>query len=122
MKQIAHFIGMQRSGNHALINWMLQNALHNREGATAIHLNDVYPTFIPRELRQAHNPDLQVRSTSPNILVLISYEDQPLSLIPSLPTKVNENYILPDAKSQTFLLLRDPYNTFASRVNHQGYS
>lgn len=110
-----HFIGMRRSGSHAIINWLQKNAFSDTDKGTAIHFNDVFAPYAvpPRRLRPR---DISITSPSSNVLTLLSYEDLPLALIPKLPTVVSEDTILSDSTKHKFLLLRDPFNAFASRL------
>lgn len=118
MKRLIHFVGMQRSGNHAVIPWLQNNVFREADNGTAVHVNDVFPIYSARPLRIFEPPNMSVVYSSPkvNVLIILSYEDLPLSLIPRLPTVEHEDSVLRDATSQTFLLLRDPFNAFASRL------
>jgi len=98
---LLHFYHLRRSGGHAVIDWLLA---HHRGEKT--HYNQAIPqpdgTIIsPREttreiIGEPGEPPFQV----------VSFEDVPLS-------HVAERLNPP---KQAILLLRDPFNTFASRL------
>ncbi|MFA6572376.1 MAG: hypothetical protein WCT77_14205, partial [Bacteroidota bacterium] len=112
MKKLIHFIGLKRSGNHAVINWLLRN-ISFTSGAESQFYNDVFnpwQTLDPKLVYQP-NPDT-------NSITLLSYEDIPLGQIAELPTIIAERELIPDAEIHKVLLIRDPFNLFASRMKH----
>jgi hypothetical protein len=115
MRKLVHFFGLRRSGNHALINWIQKNAYSESDEGITIHHNDVFaPHNDPPRILQAQH--LRIYSRSKNVLVILSYEDLPLEFTPRLPTVINQDEILENSSKHNFLLLRDPFNFSASRL------
>ncbi len=114
MNRLLHFAGLRRSGNHAIINWLKQNV--NPEGSEFLHYNNVYSTRIPLSLQDIQD-DVH-KNTNENLFVILSYEDVSLQIIPTLPTVVDQDSILKkeERDTKTMILLRDPFNSFASRL------
>lgn len=112
MNEVIQFIGLKRSGNHAVIEWLRQNA-YPRAERVAFH-NCVYSPLsaIPKklEVKDVHIPG--ARHTA----VILSYEDTQLGELSQLPTYYGTDTILPDAHTKKVLLIRDPWNCFASRL------
>ncbi len=112
MNILVQFAGMKRSGNHAIIPWLMKNAFPDQE-AVVFH-NSIFDErknppllTLPRHIAQtrAHNEGM-----------IISYEDARLDRLTTTSTWTGEQDILPHAKIKHILLLRDPYNLFASRL------
>lgn len=83
-----NFAGLRRSGNHAVIDWILEHC------DSYTHYNNVV----------LENNIFKADSVNGNgEFKLASFEDYPLNYLP---------------KGKTILLLRDPLNTFASRLQH----
>ncbi|MCA9381993.1 hypothetical protein KC660_01140 [Candidatus Dojkabacteria bacterium] len=106
---IYHFFGLSRSGNHPILNWIIQNS-----GQAFLFHNDVYAPnmsriLVPSELRHDDDQDISM---------ILSYEDRPLDALHLLPTYAGRDEIVPNALHRTILLLRDPFNTFASRKKY----
>lgn len=121
------FVGMSRSGNHAIINWVIQQ-LKGRY----CFLNCVEPKYNPfltaRPLREGGKTyktnipsfDLQQersgRLTDKDYL-LYSYEDCFLgSVTHEIFNKNREDWLGKTTEHKTLLILRDPFNLFASRI------
>jgi hypothetical protein len=120
-------VGMSRSGNHAIVNWILAQA----PGRTCF-LNCAEPGCNPFETARPRTPELpgwralyegfeieaerKGRLTRKDLLVH-SYEDTFLG-----PFKKPENearhdeWVGPSARRVDLLILRDPRNLFASRL------
>lgn len=119
MRTLVHFFGLRRSGNHAVINWLAKNALPESEDKLVIHHNSVYSAHPldtrpkdPRELARS----IKVESASTNALVILSYEDCSLELQSTLGRVFEDEVVFDASQARTALILRDPFNTFASRL------
>lgn len=101
------FVGLQRSGNHAIINWILSQA-----SKPFAFFNNAWPNhpFLDP-------PDQGSTGETEYRLVLISFEDRPLPLLASRWTYPHNVTTTPWTVSRRIdlLLLRDPFNLFASR-------
>lgn len=114
-KNLIHFFGLRRTGNHAVINWILKNTFD--EETNTIHHNDVYGYL--RTPPKIKDPQEIAVEPQRNTAMLLSYEDVPLPWVSDLPTVAGEDLILKDAGVTKVLILRDPYNLFASRLQRQ---
>lgn len=110
-------IGLKRSGNHAIINW-----ISKQHGENVTHLNDLQVKANPyRSLYEYHRTEKLRQEALGNFtekeLLIYSYEDQLLEDIvhPSFENK-HDLYLGKSAKRYDVLILRDPFNCFASRV------
>lgn len=112
MNEVLHFIGLKRSGNHAVIDWLRKNAYPGAD--RVVFHNCVYSPLsaVPKKLTvgDVHLPD--ARDTA----MLLSYEDTNLMELAGLPTYGGTDALLPGARTRKVLLLRDPWNCFASRM------
>ena len=93
-------IGMRRSGNHAIISWILSNFTGN-----VCHYNNI---FIEKEgLFVEEKQVLSIEGDSNgSSCKLYSFEDYPfIEVTPCLSQVANK-----------VLIIRDPFNTFASRI------
>lgn len=115
--------GMRRSGQHAIINWL---AGHFDEPVWFV--NDVVNFSDPREgrgeQRAAKHPIYVENATSfadmwgePKKVLFQSYEDH--SLI-GLNDAANEKVVGRSRKTVFVIVIRDPYNMFASRLRKDG--
>jgi len=104
------FIGLQRSGNHAVINWILKQCKSNY-----LFFNDVDPVD---PLSRSRIVEESCNSNEVGCL-LYSYEDRLLNVISSAKfyPKVN-TYNTKIKKRYDVLVIRDPFNLFASRLKH----
>ncbi|MEZ4727208.1 MAG: hypothetical protein R3E79_08760 [Caldilineaceae bacterium] len=120
-------IGMSRSGNHAIIHWLLNQAtgrtcfLNCVEGKTnpfvsarplqsgGIPYAVNYPTF---------NWDSERRGKfSPKDLLIHSYEDNFLGYVcHPVFEQHHDQWVGPSRQRYDVLILRDPFNLFASRL------
>ena len=98
--------GLKRSGNHAVINWMIRQAR-----GPAAFLNNVEPgrSF----LRPADKVIVPGNGNGAAPLVIASYEDKELAEISGHPRERRRRAT--GAHVVELLVLRDPFNTFASR-------
>lgn len=112
MNEVLHFIGLKRSGNHAVIDWLRKNAYPAAE--QVVFHNCVYSPLsaVPKKLtvEDVHLPE--ARRTA----MILSYEDTDLIELAGLPTYGGTDALLPGARMRKVLLLRDPWNCFASRL------
>ncbi len=105
---VLRVIGLRRAGNHAVIFWYLAQ----RPGAT-LFLNDVVRDFaLSRRHHMPSHSRLWVRPPyrTPTQLV-VSYEDPPLAELAAMPTRIDR------FRPRTMMIIRNPYNLFASRLN-----
>lgn len=118
-------VGMSRSGNHAIINWILRqspgrtcflNCVEPKTNpfATARPLGDkrgVVVNYRGFDLEAEAEGDLSAKD-----LLLYSYEDVFLGMVASpLFRKYHDEWIGGSAETLDVLILRDPFNLFASR-------
>lgn len=111
---LIQFFGTRRSGNHAISGWLRKNLPYQDLTDNEGH-NDV---FAPqrRGIRVLTPQDLRVAAPEGGSMLVVNYEDVPLHLIPKLATVRNTDQILENCEIKKVLLLRDPFNTFASRI------
>jgi len=116
-ERLIQFCGIQRSGNHAVIHWII-----SQQPLKTCFINGIQPHHNPWFNNWGiayHNYDYWPRERDragalvSKQLLLCSYENQPLTHIfdPSFPL---QRYVGRSHRHTTVLLLRDPYNTFAS--------
>lgn len=99
------FFGLRRSGNHAIINWLMPML-----GKNVYHINDVHP-YKDNLCRLYKNCKMIKDKPNDADSVIVSYENVNLS----------EPWTTMDIESDQIihmLLLRDPYNTLASIFNN----
>lgn len=116
MRRLIHFFGLRRSGNHAIINWIQKNIDSVEDEALSIHYNDIYVPLYTNPLRVLEPKDVKVAAPYNNITILLSYEDIPLTEVAKLPTIAGQDEIIENAEKYRILVLRDPFNFFASRL------
>ena len=109
-------IGLQRNGNHAIINWIIQQS-----GDNVLFFNDVEPENPLDESRlMSRSSNL---SASNFDRIIYSYEDRLLNLITHKNYYPQKNiYNITADKRIDLLILRNPFNSFASRMKHQAVS
>lgn len=100
-KTFYRMLGMRRSGNHAVMNWMLAQM----PGKTAL-LNNMqhHPPQFTRHKK------IQIKGLGRTNL-LVSHEDRPLE---DFFLRYNEKHFGKSKEKYTLLILRDPYNWLAS--------
>jgi hypothetical protein len=110
-------IGLKRSGNHAIINWIWK-----QQGQDVTHLNNVPVKINPYRFLYEHYPTQKLKQQSlgnftEKQLLSYSYEDCQLEDIvdKSFESK-HDIYLGKSAKRYDVLILRDPFNCFASRI------
>lgn len=113
-------VGLKRSGNHGIITWIRR---HYNERVW--HLNDVSPNRNPyRNLYEHYSKkDLKQEaqgSFSQKECLIYNHENYTLeSLTNSLLEKKHDLYLGKSHTRYDLLILRDPYNTFASILKGQ---
>jgi hypothetical protein len=122
--------GIQRSGNHAIISWILEQF----KGKPVCFLNNVkhgdHDPYVVAPQRRAYGmddvPQEEWRET-PKALLVFSYEDDAKRLKPGATSLLEsafspefeakrERYLGSSAKRLDVIILRDPANNFASRL------
>ena len=116
-QKLIQFGGIQRSGNHAIINWIIA-----QEELKTCFINGTFPTANPWEknwgISYPNYPywpkqrDVKGQFVEKD-LFLISYENRSLQDIEADKSSLPQ-YIGVSRSRYTILVLRDPYNTFAS--------
>ena len=116
-------LGMSRSGNHAVCNWIFSQAgepkllLNCAEGKT-----NPFTTCRPFSTgqpgwRAAPDPDAAPESRADRALLMHSYEDSWFAHAFSGDLEANHAaWLGPSRRRVRLLILRDPYNLFASRL------
>jgi hypothetical protein len=110
-------IGLRRSGNHAIINWICKQST----GAIK-HLNNVPVNYNPYRFLYEHFPKEKLRQESlgnfaRKDLLIQSYEDKSLrDITNSRFEEKHDLYLGKSLKRYDLLILRDPFNCFASRL------
>lgn len=93
-----------------MINWLLGNS-----GLSYKHINNVFDLCDdPPKILGVK--DLESKNTDKDFTLILSYEDVDLSILDSIPGIRHEEEILKDSKKIKVLLIRDPFNFFASRL------
>ena len=120
-KKEIRFIGLRRSGNHAVINW-----IKKQEKGFVKFLNNVKPQQSPYRFYYAHFPEEEFRreawsNFSEKDCLIYSYEDHELDYIAAQKfERKHDYYVGKTAKRYDVILLRDPFNLLASRLK-KGY-
>jgi len=109
--------GLQRSGNHAIINWIIQSTsgptcfLNNVESGTDPYIGNK-GIEVKKINWESSFGISELRKAEKNLLI-ISYEDCPLNCVKR--TLNDEEFTGASQKELNVLILRDPYNFMASR-------
>lgn len=116
-KKMIQFCGIQRSGNHAVINWII-----GQESSKTCFINGVFPGENPWHknwgISYPNYPywpktrDLAGAFVSKD-LVICSYENRELKKI-AKDRKLLPKYFGNSTENYSVIIIRDPYNTFAS--------
>lgn len=117
-------IGLRRTGNHALINWIAQ-----QQNGVVWCLNnlpvDENPYRHRYEYPEKSDPLWQVERLLPEAqghftakdCLIYSYEDYPLeSIVSKKYEKKHDMYVGKSLKRYDLLIIRDPFNLIASRL------
>jgi hypothetical protein len=103
-KKILEIYGVQRSGNHASIHWIISNCKD-----TILFCNDIQPSKLPIDATiEEFHPGNKTRS------LFNSYENVLTEKIESKPSTSECGDF---EKNTKVLILRDPFNLFASWYN-----
>ncbi|MGK7957344.1 MAG: hypothetical protein AB4063_19150 [Crocosphaera sp.] len=111
-------IGLQRTGNHGITNWIMEQY----GDVNIAYLNSVKPCYNPYRLYYNNFPNNRFSQDafgkfSQKDLLFHSYEDKALELICDTRfEKKHDLYLGKSAKRYDILILRDPFNLFASRL------
>ncbi|NER79685.1 MAG: hypothetical protein F6K42_08895 [Leptolyngbya sp. SIO1D8] len=121
-QKLIRFCGIQRSGNHALINWITA-----QEGRKTCFVNGAFPGNNPWEKNWGISyPNFpywpQARDVKGALvrkeLFIYSYENRQLKEVESDKPLLSQ-YIGKSQEDCAVLILRDPYNTFASWLQRE---
>lgn len=123
--------GLQRSGNHAVLQWMMDQ----HRGHPIVFLNDVrhgdhdpYTELWEPEFHGFDEAwDLETIRRAPKRLLLYTYEDSRVNMAEGQASLLatlsdagfeahRERYLGASARRLDFVILRDPFNFFASRL------
>lgn len=108
--EILVVFGMRRSGNHLSISWILDQV----DGSAAFY-NNINPDLHPFTGRMT---ETRLRAHNPSPRLVLSYEDVTTSRLLSRPLLdfLADRQRRHGARVRFALILRDPYNLFASRI------
>lgn len=110
-------IGLKRSGNHAIINWIWK-----QQGQDVTHLNNIPVKINPYRFLYEHYPTQRLKQEllgnfTEKELLICSYEDCQLkNIVDESFERKHDFYLGKSAKRYDVLILRDPFNCFASRL------
>ena len=116
-KKEIRVIGLRRSGNHAIINWMVK-----QQSGYVSHLNNLIPQCNPYRVLYCHYPKERLKEESwghfrKKDCLIYSYEDYSLKNITDHKFEKNHNlYIGKSEVRYDLIILRDPFNLLASRI------
>ena len=107
--EILVVFGLRRSGNHLAIGWILDQV----DGAS-VFFNNIRPNNPPYTGRMT---EYRIKRTS-SPRIILSYEDVTVEemLQPALTSYLEDRIKRHNAKVRFAVILRDPYNLFASRI------
>jgi hypothetical protein len=114
--------GLRRSGNHAIANWILEQAQGN-----SVFLNNVKLNKNPFIYRYVDYPDKKLKREiwgdfSHKSCLMYSFEDVDLRAIDKKYYKEKKQWHTGRSKKQfDVLVLRDPFNMYASRLKGLGF-
>ena len=123
------FVGLRRTGNHAVINWIAQ-----QEPGKVQHLNNLIPAENPFRYKYEHLRDYYpdhgkqaeryrqeaIGNFVKKDCLIYSYEDFSLPQIASKSfERKHDIYLGKTGKRYDILLLRDPFNLIASRLKSE---
>ena len=120
-QKLIRFCGIQRSGNHALINWIVA-----QEPQATCFVNGAFPGISPWKkswgISYPNYPYWPLERDKKGALVhkdlfICSYENRQLSDVEKDKTQLSR-HIGKSQRDYAVMILRDPYNTFASWQQH----
>ena len=102
--------GMRRSGNHLAINWILEQV-----PGSAVFYNNIRKDAYPFDVGMR---EYRLRSQNKHPKIILSYEDLTPDEIKSGPLRafLEDRMSRHKARVLTGVILRDPFNLFASRL------
>lgn len=110
-------VGLKRTGNHAIINWLRQQ--HSGE---VWHLNNIRPGTNPYRWLYSHYPKEHLKQEALGNFVakdclIYSYEDYSIERVtdPKFERR-HDVYLGKSSLRYDLLILRDPFNLMASRL------
>ncbi|MDB5181920.1 MAG: hypothetical protein JWP13_683 [Candidatus Saccharibacteria bacterium] len=106
--QEMHFLGPRRSGNHAVLGWIMANAEQN--GISTEHFNDIHDALMEPPKEPVYG-DAALQPSADKQLTIYSYQDINVEDIPT----VGFYTAAPETK-QTVRIVRDLPNLIASRI------
>lgn len=108
--EILVVFGMRRSGNHVAINWIL-----NQNPGLAVFYNNIRPENPPFSGRMT---EFRLRNRGRLPRIVLSYEDVSIAELqwPQLRAFLEDRQSRHGAAVRFVVMLRDPYNLFASRL------
>ena len=116
-------VSLARSGHHGIINWIIGQC-----PGRVCYLNgakpgmDPYLTYVSKDLKNISEQEFledreKKTKTSKKDYLIYSYEELPLQEIFSEDAKsYHDKHLGKSSKRFDILILRDPYNYFASRL------
>ena len=105
-------IGLRRSGNHAIIEWLIADHL-----GPVLFLNEAYPATRPNRTRQREWNWRPGEKTDGLGAIVYNYEDQSLLTITMDSVgRQRLKWLGPAVGRFDLLILRDPFNMLASRL------
>lgn len=105
--------GLQRNGNHAVINWIIRQS-----GPDVLFFNDVEPE-CPFDDPYLHSSSSSKNTDGRYDCVIYSYEDRLLDLICHKNYYPQKNIFNINAEKRIdVIILRNPFNAIASRMKH----
>jgi hypothetical protein len=122
IKKEFRIVGLRRSGNHALVNWIARQS-----GGVCQFKNDVPPLMNPSQYHNTYaeknavwREDAAMEGNQNVDAFIYSYEDHRLNYVTHrIFEKNHDQWIGLSEKRVDVLILRDPFNLFASRM-HSG--
>jgi len=122
-KKVIRLIGLRRSGNHAIINWIL-----NQHYGLVNFCNDLMPFQYPEDaltketrFNQKREDVFEKASYPEQNCLIYSYEDRPIKVIfGDESEKIREQMTGGAGISFDGIIIRDPFNQFASWSVWQG--
>lgn len=109
-------VGLKRTGNHAIINWIAK-----QHGDEIWHLNNIQVKCNPYRFLYLHYPKEHLKSEAlgqftEKKCLIYSYEDRHLKDVTDRNfEKKHDLYLGKSASRYDLIIMRDPFNLFASR-------
>jgi len=111
---IHHVFAMQRSGHHAVINWL--QGCYAQAGQDSVHVNDVYHGHVESITVSDPTPQEVLAQGLGAAVLLINYEDIALSQKNSSVVYRTLQSSQTDSSVSDIVIIRDWYNMAASRL------